>query len=193
MNDDLILNHLWIVKSIAHRLKSSLLFSAEFDELVSAGNLALVKAARNYQARNNCQFKTYAFKFIRGDMIRSFTRIDGHHDSGRIQWEPLPENGSVPATQEAAFYRNEQQRLFTTMLDQLKPRQREVIDVYLRGDSLVAYATKNGWKRARVMKWQRTGIKQLKEMDHKLINDRMAATSHSVSVNHVVQIPIGDL
>ena len=160
---ELILNHLWVVRSIAASLKSSLLFSADWDELISAGNLALVKAADRYEARNGCQFKTYAFKFIRGDMIRSFTRIDGHHDSALIEFETLDVMSDLPVdpVQENAYYDRERRQLLTRFIDCLKPTHREVISAFLSGESLVQLARDKGVKRDRLMKWQRTGIKQL--------------------------------
>lgn len=160
--NNLICDHLWIVKSVAASLKARLLYSADWDELISAGNLGIVRAAHNFRGDNNCTFKTYAFKCVRGEMIKSFTRIDGHHDSALIQWEALPEDKGYPAQQENLILRKEESHLFSSMLDTLKPRQRAVMDLYLRGDSLVAYAKSNGWKRDRVMKWQRTAIAQLK-------------------------------
>ena len=158
--DNLILSHLWVVKSVAHNLKSSLLFSADWDELISAGNLALVKCAHRFEARNGCQFKTYAYKFIRGDMIRSFTRIDGHHDSALIEFTPLVDY-PVAATQQVEVERHQQAAILSSLLTALRPRQREAIDTYLAGDSLVKLARGKGVARDRLMKWQRTGIKQL--------------------------------
>lgn len=163
--NDLILAHLWIVKSLAHKLKSSLLFSADWDELIAAGNLGLVKAARNFEARNHCQFRTYAYKCVRGEMIKSFTRIDGHHDSARVEFVSLDEmDQAVQPTQESDYYDSERRAILQQRLAQLDQRHRYVIDLYLRGDSIVAYARDHHWSRDRVMKWQRTGIRQLCSM-----------------------------
>ena len=161
--DHLIVDHVWVVKSLALRLKASLLFSADMDELISAGNLALVQAADRYEARNGCQFRTYAFKCVRGDMIKSFTRIDGHHDSALIEFESFDELSDLPVdpVQEQVYYDRVQRQLLTRLIDCLKPKQREVITAYLRGESLVQLARDEGVKRDRLMKWQRTGIKQL--------------------------------
>lgn len=158
--DELILAHLWVVRAIAANLKQSLLYSADWDELVSVGNLALVKCAGRYQARNHCQFKTYAYKFIRGDMIRSFTRIDGHHHSALIDFTPLVDY-PVAATQQVEVEHQQHATILNSLLTALRPRQREVIDAYLAGNSLVELARSKGVARDRLMKWQRTGIKQL--------------------------------
>ena len=158
--NDLILAHLWIVRAIAGRLKNSLLFSADWDELISTGNLALVKAAHNYEARNECQFKTYAFKCVRGAMLTSFTRIDGHHDSARIEFEPLGEY-PIPPAQESEVYRRERATILELLVNRLQPRHKEVIQVYVDEKPLTKFATSKGMKRDRIMKWQRTGIKQM--------------------------------
>lgn len=160
--DNLILSHLWVVKSVAHNLKSSLLFSADWDELISAGNLALVRAAQpgRFQSRNNCQFKTYAYKCVRGEMLRSFTRVDGHHDSALVRFEPLQEQ-PIPPPQEGEVYSREQATILAHLISNLHQRHREVIDTYLSGESLVQLAHRRGLARDRVMKWQRTGIKSL--------------------------------
>ena len=158
-----ILAHLWIVRSIAAQLKQTMLYSAEWDELISAGNLALVKAAHRYQARNGCKFSTYAFKFIRGDMIRSFTRIDGHHDSGLIQWEPLADK-PVAAQQVEDVYKSELSSKLNTALATLKARHRDTITAEFYEDRpLTEVARSAGHKRDRVMKWKRTALKHLRQ------------------------------
>ncbi len=163
--NDLILAHLWIVKSVAHSLKQRCLFSAEWEELISAGNLALVKAAHRYEGRNNCQFRTYAFKFIRGEMLKSFTRIDGHHDSARLEWTDLKDvDPPQPATQVDKFYQREMQRQLMAALSSLRPRQRDTITAEFFGERPLTEVAR-GWdcKRDRVMKWKRTALKQLRE------------------------------
>src|ERR1043165_293044 len=150
--DELILAHLWIVKSVAHSLKSSLLFSADWDELISAGNLALVKAGRRFMARNGCQFKTYAYKVVRGEMLRSFTRISGHHNSAMIEFEPLIDAPVAPV-QEQKTYAAERAAIFNNLVSRLQPRHREVIAAYVGGGSLVQMARRKGVKRDRLMKW----------------------------------------
>ena len=158
--DELILSHLWVVKSIASSLKLTLLFSADWDELVAAGNLGLVKAARMFEGRNGCQFKTYAYKCIRGEMLKSFTRLDGHHNSALVEFEPLSEVPIGP-NQEQAIYESEKRRHLSIMMEHLKPRHRTVIEAYISGLPLTRLARGWGFKRHRVVKWQRTAIKNL--------------------------------
>ena len=94
-------------------------------------------------------------------MLRSFTRIDGHHDSGRIEFVPLEDRYVTSAVQEERIYNLERASIFQTLLDNLKPRHRQTINAYINGESLVQFARDKGMKRDRIMKWQRTGIKTL--------------------------------
>lgn len=59
--------HLPLVYSLARRLASS---SVEYDELVGAGNLGLIKAIKNYDATLGFAFSTYAVPVILGEMKR---------------------------------------------------------------------------------------------------------------------------
>jgi len=176
--DDLILSHLWVVRSVASSLKSSLLFAAEWDELVAAGNLALVEAAGRFEARHDCQFRTYAYACVRGAMLKSFTRVDGHHGSARIQWCEL-EDTPVAATQVEHVYRSELACQLQIALAALKPTHRGVIQAEYFADR-PATAPARGWgsqrdrvpftevarmlncKRDRAMKWKRTALKRLR-------------------------------
>lgn len=59
--------HLPLVYSLARRLANS---SVEYDELVGAGNLGLIKAIKNYDATLGFAFSTYAVPVILGEMKR---------------------------------------------------------------------------------------------------------------------------
>ncbi len=59
--------HLPLVYSLARRMASS---SVEYDELVGAGNLGLIKAIKNYDISLGFAFSTYAVPVILGEMKR---------------------------------------------------------------------------------------------------------------------------
>ena len=59
--------HLPLVYSLARRMANS---SVEYDELVGAGNLGLIKAIKNYDATLGFAFSTYAVPVILGEMKR---------------------------------------------------------------------------------------------------------------------------
>ena len=59
--------HLPLVYSLARRMANS---SVEYDELVGAGNLGLIKAIKNYDVTLGFAFSTYAVPVILGEMKR---------------------------------------------------------------------------------------------------------------------------
>lgn len=68
--------HAELVRRIAHHLAARLPSSVEVDDLVQAGMLGLIEAARNFQADQGASFETYASIRIRGAMIDEIRRGD---------------------------------------------------------------------------------------------------------------------
>ena len=73
--------HAELVRRIAHHLAARLPASVEVDDLIQAGMLGLIEAARNFQADQGAAFETYASIRIRGAMIDEIRRGD---------WVPRP-------------------------------------------------------------------------------------------------------
>ena len=65
-----------LVRRIAHHLAARLPSSVEIDDLVQAGMLGLIDAARNFQDDQGASFETYASIRIRGSMIDEIRRGD---------------------------------------------------------------------------------------------------------------------
>lgn len=65
-----------LVRRIAHHLAARLPSSVEVDDLIQAGMLGLIDAARNFQADQGAAFETYASIRIRGAMIDEIRRGD---------------------------------------------------------------------------------------------------------------------
>lgn len=65
-----------LVRRIAHHLAARLPANVEIDDLVQAGMLGLLDAARNFQADQGAAFETYASIRIRGAMIDEIRRGD---------------------------------------------------------------------------------------------------------------------
>ncbi|MCE7033339.1 RNA polymerase sigma factor FliA [Lysobacter sp. GX 14042] len=65
-----------LVRRIAHHLAARLPASVEIDDLVQAGMLGLIDAARNFQDDQGATFETYASIRIRGSMIDEIRRGD---------------------------------------------------------------------------------------------------------------------
>lgn len=68
--------HAGLVKRIAYHLAARLPASVEIDDLVQAGSIGLLEAARNYTGDKGASFETYAGIRIRGAMIDELRRGD---------------------------------------------------------------------------------------------------------------------
>ncbi len=73
---EIVERHGELVRRIAHHLAARLPASVEIDDLVQAGMLGLIDAARNFQADQGAAFETYASIRIRGAMIDEIRRGD---------------------------------------------------------------------------------------------------------------------
>lgn len=74
--ETLIKNHALLVKRIAHHLLGRLPQSVQLDDLIQAGMLGLLEAARHYDASKGASFETYAGIRIRGHMLDEVRRND---------------------------------------------------------------------------------------------------------------------
>jgi RNA polymerase sigma factor for flagellar operon FliA len=88
--DQWIVDHLPLVRHIVQKVIEHLARRIDPDDLISAGTLALVKAARAYDPSRHAEFKTYAYIRVRGAVIdelrgRSFTPPAVHHLLQKIQ------------------------------------------------------------------------------------------------------------
>ncbi len=61
--------HSELVRRIAHHLAARLPSNVEIDDLIQAGMIGLIEAARNFQSDQGATFETYASIRIRGSMI----------------------------------------------------------------------------------------------------------------------------
>ncbi len=72
----LVNEHLILVKRIAHHLAGRLPPSVQVEDLMQAGMIGLLEAARQYQAVRGASFATYAGIRIRGAMLDEVRRAD---------------------------------------------------------------------------------------------------------------------
>jgi len=87
--DDLIRQHAPLVKRIAHHMLGRLPDSVQVDDLIQAGMIGLLEAARKYDGGKGASFETYAGIRIRGAMLDEIRRGDWaprsvHRNSRRI-------------------------------------------------------------------------------------------------------------
>jgi RNA polymerase sigma factor FliA len=74
--DDLVVEHATLVKRIAYHLISRLPSCVQVDDLIQAGMIGLLEAARNYDATQGASFETYAGIRIRGSMLDEIRKGD---------------------------------------------------------------------------------------------------------------------
>lgn len=73
---EVVERHAELVRRIAHHLAARLPASVEVDDLVQAGMLGLIEAARNFDGEQGASFETYASIRIRGAMIDEIRKGD---------------------------------------------------------------------------------------------------------------------
>ncbi len=72
----MVVEHLSMVRYVARQIAERLPQHVELEELVAAGTLGLVDAARKYNAGKNVQFRSYAQFRIRGAILDSLRALD---------------------------------------------------------------------------------------------------------------------
>ncbi|WP_085760559.1 RNA polymerase sigma factor FliA [Oceanicoccus sagamiensis] len=87
--DDVVEQYGPLVKRIAHHLLARMPASVQVEDLIQAGLIGLLEAARNYDASKGASFETYAGIRIRGSMIDDVRRGDWaprsvHRNSRRV-------------------------------------------------------------------------------------------------------------
>lgn len=74
--DHLLVEHMPMVKRLAHHMKAKLPPSVEVDDLVQAGMMGLLDAINRYEETHGAQFETYAVLRIRGAMLDELRSSD---------------------------------------------------------------------------------------------------------------------
>ena len=72
----LLEDHLGLVHHVARQVSRTLAVRADFDELVSAGTIGLMTAAKSFDARRGLAFSTFAVPRIRGSILDELRRQD---------------------------------------------------------------------------------------------------------------------
>jgi RNA polymerase sigma factor for flagellar operon FliA len=108
--DKLIIEFLPMVRSIVHQIASFLRPPLSKDDLISAGTIGLVKAARDFDSSREAEFKTYAYIRIKGavlDELRGWSfapaaakkQLEHAH---QIVGEAIAETGTAPSDKDLA-------------------------------------------------------------------------------------------
>jgi len=141
-----ILDHLPLVRHVVSRVTSCLSCGGDVEDLISAGTLGLVKAARAFDPTRHSEFKTYAYIRIRGAVLdelrgrsfvpaarkQNFMSIHGLDDDAPVLGTFLPPDG-----QEAPDAQAERRELLDSLaaaIRQLPRRDRLVLLLYYERD-----------------------------------------------------------
>ena len=74
--DQIVLDHLSLVKAIAIRVHESLPVHVDLDDLIHAGVMGLFDAVTKYDGAKNVQFHSYAKHRIKGAILDSLRQLD---------------------------------------------------------------------------------------------------------------------
>jgi RNA polymerase sigma factor for flagellar operon FliA len=99
-----------MVHKIVQRVVTYLKPPLSYEDLVSAGTVGLVKAARNYDPSHQAEFKTYAYIRIRGailDELRGWSFVPANisrqiHKALQLSLEITKQTGTAPSDAELA-------------------------------------------------------------------------------------------
>jgi len=106
----MVLQFLPMVHKIVQRAVTYIKPPLSYEDLVSAGTVGLIKAARDYNPSLQAEFKTYAYIRIRGavlDELRNFSLLPANvekqiKEASQASLEMTNENGQVPTEEELA-------------------------------------------------------------------------------------------
>ena len=136
-----ILAHLPMVRHIVQKVTGPLAVRDDVDDLVSAGTLGLVKAARAFDPSKEVDFKTYAYIRVRGAVIdelreRSFLPTAVHNQMRRLREayaRHIADAGRPPTDEQLAdALEMPLERLYRTLED---ARRRNFLSIHgLTGD-----------------------------------------------------------
>ena len=110
VKNEQIAEFLPMVRKIVHRVVIYLKPPLSFEDLVSAGTVGLVKAARDFDSSYNTEFKTYAYTKIRGailDELRGWSFVPANlnkqiRSAMQLAREITEQTGTAPTDDELA-------------------------------------------------------------------------------------------
>jgi len=110
LEEQYIVEFLPLVRSIAQRTVTYLRPPLSFEDLISAGTIGLVKAAKSYDRSHQAEFKTYAYIRIKGaiiDELRGWSFVPSNankkvNDAAKLSREITEQTGVAPSDNELA-------------------------------------------------------------------------------------------
>jgi RNA polymerase sigma factor for flagellar operon FliA len=125
--EKLIIEHLSLIKHVAHRVATRLPASVEIGDLVNAGVIGLLDAVDKFQPQRGVKFRTYAELRVRGAIIDSLRDLDWAprslrrrgRDLERVYGELEQQLGRPATDEEVAKTLGQDIKEFHALLDQL--------------------------------------------------------------------------
>ena len=110
INDEQITKFLPMVHKVVRRVVTYIKPPLSYEDLVSAGTVGLVKAARDYDPSHQAAFNTYAYIRIKGailDELRNFSLLPANVDkqirqAAQISTEITKQTGTTPTDEQLA-------------------------------------------------------------------------------------------
>lgn len=107
---ELVLEHLYLVRAIAQEVRYSLPQSVDVEDLVQAGSLGLIQAARRFEPERGFVFSTFARHRIKGSILDGLRDLDwaSRDDRKKMKkidaalWELERDLNRAPTTEEIA-------------------------------------------------------------------------------------------
>lgn len=127
--NELVKQHLPLVKTVVGRLAMSLPSHVDIDDLYSSGLVGLLNAVRNYDPQGGSSFGSYAQVRIRGSIFDELRRLDWvprsvHTKSRKVQCviqRLEQEHGRIPTHREVAIAMDMRLEKYEELLDEIKP------------------------------------------------------------------------
>jgi RNA polymerase sigma factor for flagellar operon FliA len=110
LSHDQIVHFLPMVHRIAHRAVTYLKPPLSFEDLISAGTVGLLKAARDFDSSHHAEFKTYAYIRIKGavlDELRNSSMLPANvnkqvREAQQFSQKIIEQTGTAPTDEELA-------------------------------------------------------------------------------------------
>jgi RNA polymerase sigma-B factor len=162
--DSLVLDHLELVDRCARRFHG---WGEPHDDLVQAGRIGLLHAARRYDAARGVPFAAYAVPTVLGEMRHHLrdrsTVLRGARGAQRPVLEELEEGWAADPSPPAAYERVELRQLLLPQLARLPEDERAVLLLrFLDGLTQDAVADLLGVSQAHVSRLQARALERLR-------------------------------
>lgn len=151
IDDAQITRYIPMVHKIVGRVVSYIKPPLSYEDLVSAGTIGLVKAARDYNPSHQAEFKTYAYIRVRGailDELRSFSFLPAAaskqiQQATQLSTEISEESGQLPTDEELAEKMQMPVNKIYQIFENARTRQFLSLDISTDGSMPLGYSLRD--------------------------------------------------